>query len=122
VSYDEAAADWYDAVYTPMVEVIREQKVLKEFPGRTEADLVAYVLRYRDQLRQEWAAGPLAPEPGLMDAVASDVRDGTESPRKRAEEFVHRARHDWWGRLTAWFKRRVLGWEILDDRSKKDGS
>jgi hypothetical protein len=31
-------------------------------------------------------------------------------------------RHNWWGRFIAWIKRRILGWEILDDHSEADPS
>ncbi len=121
VSFEEAAADWFDTIYTPMVQVIREQNVLKEFPGRTEADLVAFILRYRDQLYREWMDTPPVPEQGLMDVTSFGTERTTDDARHRSEqaaqEFVERARHQWWSRLVAWVKRRVLGWEVLNGRS-----
>src|SRR5512143_2215512 len=39
VSDAEAVADWYDHVYLPLVEVIRANDVLDDFPYRTESDL-----------------------------------------------------------------------------------
>ena len=44
VSDEEAVADWYDRVYRPIVHVIRRSSILKEFPGKTEADLYLWVL------------------------------------------------------------------------------
>jgi len=44
VSEDEAVAHWYEAVYLPILQVIRESDILKEFPGKTEADLYLWVL------------------------------------------------------------------------------
>src|SRR5512143_553181 len=35
VSDAEAVADWYDQVYWPIIEVIRANNVLNDFPGRT---------------------------------------------------------------------------------------
>ncbi len=126
VSFEEAAADWFDAVYVPMVKVIREQKILEEFPGRTEADLVAYILRYRDELYHEWMDAPLAPEPVLMDATRPDERREADEPRQRsdraAQEFLARTRQNWPRRFIAWVKRRVLGWEILDRNSRGDST
>lgn len=109
----EEAADWFDTVYARMVKVIQEQKMLEEFPGRTEADLVAYILRYRDELHREWPDIPSTPAPSLVDANPPEERREAEEPRWRSEqaaqEFVAGAYQDRWARLTAWVKRRVLG-------------
>ena len=47
IDRDEAVAGWYDMVYLPIVQVIREQHALKRFPGRTEADLYRWVMDNR---------------------------------------------------------------------------
>lgn len=47
ISEDEAVIDWYDKVYLPIITVIRSSKVLREFPGRTEADLYVWVLDHQ---------------------------------------------------------------------------
>ncbi len=44
VSEDEAVAHWYEAVYLPILQVIRESDILEEFPGKTEGDLYLWVL------------------------------------------------------------------------------
>lgn len=44
VSEDEAVAHWHQAVYLPIINVIRESDILKEFPGKTEGDLYLWVL------------------------------------------------------------------------------
>jgi len=48
----EAVADWYDHVYLPIVEVIRANNVLDDFPGRTEADLYLWIVEHLYFLRQ----------------------------------------------------------------------
>lgn len=53
IPYEEAVASWYDNVYLPVVKLIREQEVLKQFPNRTEADLYAWVLLHRAELEAE---------------------------------------------------------------------
>jgi len=50
---DEAVTDWYDAVYLPLVQVIREQEILKDFPDRTEADLYLWVISHQYFLREK---------------------------------------------------------------------
>jgi nucleotide-binding universal stress UspA family protein len=44
MSDDEAVTHWYDTVYWPVVQVIREHTLLKDFPGRTEADLYLWIV------------------------------------------------------------------------------
>lgn len=65
--FDEAAAHWHDAVYLPVVLMIREKGMLRDFPGRTEADLYLWILRYRSELEEElgWQIRP--------EAAASDL-------------------------------------------------
>ena len=43
ISDEEAVAHWYDTVYTPVIRVIRDTNILKEFPGKTEGDLYLWV-------------------------------------------------------------------------------
>lgn len=50
---EEAVASWYDNVYTPIVNLIRERDILKDFPGRTEADLYAWFVLHRAALEEE---------------------------------------------------------------------
>ena len=44
ISDEEAVAHWYDKVYRPIIRTIRSSQILKEFPGKTEADLYLWVL------------------------------------------------------------------------------
>ena len=53
----EAVAHWYDEVYRPVVQAIREQGILDDFVGRTETDLYLWVAEHRSALEQAlgWA-------------------------------------------------------------------
>ena len=53
VSYDEAVARWYDEVYCPLAEIIRETEILAQFPGRTEADLYLWLIEHRYYLSED---------------------------------------------------------------------
>lgn len=53
ISEHEAVADWYDHVYMPVVHVIRETDILKEFPNKTEGDLYLWVLDHQHYLVME---------------------------------------------------------------------
>ncbi len=54
VPIGEAVSSWYDNIYLPLVGFIREQDVLVEFPGRTEADLYLWILEQQAYLQQAY--------------------------------------------------------------------
>ncbi|HKV31657.1 MAG TPA: hypothetical protein VJT14_11655 [Candidatus Dormibacteraeota bacterium] len=59
VGVGEASASWYDNVYKPIAELIREYDILAHFPGRTEADLYLWITaRWLELSRAQKAAGP----------------------------------------------------------------
>lgn len=53
IPYQEAVASWYDNVYRPVLELIRHRDVMRHFPGRTEADLYAWLLLHRAELEEQ---------------------------------------------------------------------
>lgn len=54
VSMEEAINSWFQKVYLPLVCIIRDQKILHHFPGRTLADLYVWIVRYWDDLKQKF--------------------------------------------------------------------
>ena len=50
----EAAADWYQNVYMPVVKRIRASGMLRHFPGRTEADLYLWIAENRARLQMRY--------------------------------------------------------------------
>ena len=50
ISEEEAILHWYDTVYMPVIQVIRDTNILKEFPTKTEADLYLWVLDHQQYL------------------------------------------------------------------------
>jgi len=67
VSYEEAAAHWYDSVYLPVVRLIRKRGILRDFPERTETDLYLWLSEHQAELEEElgWQVTP--------DMAASDL-------------------------------------------------
>ena len=49
VPFEEAVASFYDNVYAPLLDAIREQGIIKDFANRTEADLCLWVLDHRHE-------------------------------------------------------------------------
>ena len=52
VPYEEAVAFFFDNIFLPLKELVHEQEMIKEFPRRTEDDLVLWVLDHRQDLVQ----------------------------------------------------------------------
>lgn len=51
VTMSDAAAAWFDQVYLPIALAVREQKLLRDFPDRTEADIYLWVMANRLQIQ-----------------------------------------------------------------------
>jgi hypothetical protein len=68
-SVEEAAADWYDHVYLPIVRVIRRHKVLDRMRGWTETDVYVEITRRWLQL------GEAGEEAGPHEAVHALLSD-----------------------------------------------
>lgn len=74
----EAAVQWYDKSYMPVVEMIREQGILEDFAQRTETDLYLWISEHRRALEEalEW-------EVGAGEAAADLVEQFSPKPEKR---------------------------------------
>ena len=115
VSYAEAVGHWYDEVYLPAVEVIRNQGLLRDFPGRTETDIYLWLAEHRTELQDSlgWSIEPVAaaadlasrfsPRPQrvvarvgerVLDAVTPEELEAGPSPGTWREERVLPRRDD----------------------------
>jgi nucleotide-binding universal stress UspA family protein len=76
---DEAAARWYDAAYLPLVEAIREQGILRYFPGRTETDFFVWLARHRAELEHAlgWQISPEVAVARLLPKAQASERAST---------------------------------------------
>jgi hypothetical protein len=53
IRWQDAVASWFDNLYAPIVRVIRERDILKDFPRRTEADLYLWIMDHHYFLSQQ---------------------------------------------------------------------
>ncbi|UCH59306.1 MAG: universal stress protein [Anaerolineales bacterium] len=53
IPYIESVTHWYDTVYMPLIETIRERGILHNFPNRTETDLYLWITIHRHELEEE---------------------------------------------------------------------
>jgi nucleotide-binding universal stress UspA family protein len=75
IPYPEAVTHWYDSIYLPAVEIIRERSILHDFPGRTETDLYLWVVEHREALK-EVLGWDLSTEAAASDLAAGHRRPG----------------------------------------------
>jgi nucleotide-binding universal stress UspA family protein len=68
IPYKEAAGPWYDQVYLPTVQVIRELNLLESFPDRTETDLYVWLSEHREAL-EEALGWEIQVEPAAADLL-----------------------------------------------------
>ena len=64
IPFSEALVSWYKNVYNPVITIIREQWLLVNFPGRTEADLYVWIIKHWDFLKKKYGAYSLAKAAG----------------------------------------------------------
>jgi hypothetical protein len=90
-SFQEAVLDWYDQIYLPLVEKVRALNILEYFPGRTEADLILWIIDHQYWLEEKYQ--------GEEDVTLAQA----------TEDFTRRIRRNPWRRLQAWLSHRLLG-------------
>ncbi len=84
VSWETAVSSWYDAVYMPVIKLIREQGLMRNFHKRTETDI--YVLMYKHRETLEEALGwDIDTQTAVSDLVAKET--------KRSKGVVSRVSH-----------------------------
>ena len=59
VEFQEAALDWYRTIYRPLVEIIKQERLVDSFPERTVADLYAYITlhHWKQSRRRHYGVG-----------------------------------------------------------------
>jgi nucleotide-binding universal stress UspA family protein len=114
-SYGEAVASWYDEVYLPVVHMVRERAILREFPDRTETDIYLWASEHRAELEKStgWeidaqpAVEDLAIQKSgqagrvvarvsgrIVDAITPDELEAGPSPGRWREERLAARRED----------------------------
>jgi hypothetical protein len=104
IPFEESMRSWYTHVFLPIVNVIRDRRLLVRFPGRTEADLYVWLVKHWDSLKREH--GGEFP----LDAAAEDFsgKFGKGLWNQVSEVF-----QNWQERRKK--KRRIARGEILED-------
>ncbi len=51
IPFIKAGHSWYNNLYKPIIEIVREERILTRFPGRTEGDLYMWIIKHWDKLK-----------------------------------------------------------------------
>jgi hypothetical protein len=70
---DEAVTHWYDHIYVPATQAIREAGILRNFPNRTETDLYLWIAQHRASLEEEWGT-EIKTEVAVLDLLKQEVQ------------------------------------------------
>jgi hypothetical protein len=74
VSPEEILGDWYEYHYRPIAEMIREERVLDDFPDRTELDLYLWIVNHRERLALEARDEKISPRAAKDDILKNTSR------------------------------------------------
>jgi hypothetical protein len=89
IPWEEAVLAWYDEVYMPLINVIRQNEILKQFPGRTETDLYLWIIEHLYYLREE-----VKEEVSLEKAASHFAEEYSERPLHRILNIFRRVAHN----------------------------
>jgi uncharacterized ParB-like nuclease family protein len=82
MAWDEAVQSWYDTVYMPIVNYIRDHDILADFPDRTETDLYLWLIEHQANLRDLSDPAP------LPEAAEDFVSKHSDRPLKKAARAI----------------------------------
>jgi hypothetical protein len=60
IPFSEALVSWYEKVYRPVIDIIKEQGILPHFPGRSPGDLYVWLVKHWDFLKKKYGVYSLA--------------------------------------------------------------
>ncbi len=136
IPYSEAVAHWYDTVYLPILKIIVEKRMLRDFPDLTAADLYQWILEHQMTLEKEMgqsigpetAVGNLVNRFGskksspiartgkkLLDVVTPEKSESeTPSAQRRKEILATRRNENLFTDILVPINGRRDGWHVLD--------
>jgi uncharacterized membrane protein YfbV (UPF0208 family) len=94
VPFSEAVTSWYDNVYMPVIEILRQQGILHAFPNFAEVDLYLWVMEYQAYLRETYREEIVSEEmPGIdMQEVAREeagLQFAEENPQLPVNKLIN---------------------------------
>lgn len=78
----DAVKSWYETVYVPICDIVRENQMVVRFPGRTEADLYVWIVKHWHYLKEKYGENITA-----LDAAVSYSRMYGTTPMQQLAAF-----------------------------------
>lgn len=78
---EEAVTSWYQEVYRPRIEIIRQSQIVDAFPKRTETDLYLFTMDHLHELRNRYGDAEVDPGEAVEDFEKKHRRDGRRGLR-----------------------------------------
>ncbi len=132
IPYEEAVAHWYDTVYLPVVEIIRELGILQNFPGRTETDLYLWIGKHRLDI-EEWLGWEIPTSAAAVDLADQEsaswvktagrigrrvldivVPDELDEPTTRLRQAMDEATEPLFANILVGISGNEMGWLALE--------
>jgi nucleotide-binding universal stress UspA family protein len=113
----EAVTHWFDTLYLPTVEPMRERGLLRWFPGRTETDLYLWVSEHRAALESElgWSISPEAAAAHLASQENRQAgNDASETGSWRKSKMFDRYTDQLFKDILVPINGRSESWRALD--------
>lgn len=78
ISEEEAITHWYDTVYMPIINIIRQNDVLKDFPNKSEGDLYLWILDHQHYLAEAFGQPLLPPKEAAKKFIKTKSKKKTK--------------------------------------------
>jgi hypothetical protein len=83
ITFEDGMLSWYDDVYLPIITIIKEERLLFRFTGRTPADLYVWIVRHWDDLNCKYD-----PDFPLREAIVDFAYQYGKNPLSRAMDYI----------------------------------
>lgn len=82
---EEAAAQWCDQVYLPMIKAIRKSGILRNFPNHTEGDLYIWLIEHQYYLKERFGSSV-----SFQDVVRSYSSQFSDLATKKLRNWINK--------------------------------
>ena len=86
ISFEEAAVRWYRFIYWPVIQMIRERGMMRDFPNRTETDLYVWIDKHRHELAEKlgWLVDM---ETAVSDLAVTQTKDPKQAVQRLGQKL-----------------------------------
>jgi hypothetical protein len=79
IPFSEALISWYNHVYEPIINIIKDERLYLNFPGRTAGDLYVWIVKHWDFLKKKY---------GIQYPIPDAARDFSQKYGKSRVKFL----------------------------------